>query len=161
MEARAVWQQRMTFTGVANSGFPLTIGTDPAVGGDNDGVRPMELLAIGLAGCTAMDVISLLNKKRQEVTAFEVQVHADRAADFPKVFTRAVIEYFITGHNLEEAAVVRAIELSAIRYCPAQAMLVKVFPIESIYHIFEDEGEGQSKLVKSGAYVPVEEPGVD
>ena len=86
---------------------------------------------------------------------------ADRAAEFPKVFTRAVIEYFITGHNLEEAAVVRAIELSAIRYCPAQAMLVKVFPIESIYHIFEDEGEGQSRLVKSGAYVPVEETGVD
>ena len=161
MEARAVWQQRMTFTGVANSGFSLTIGTDPAVGGDNDGVRPMELVAIGLAGCTAMDVISLLNKKRQEVTAFEVQVHADRAVDFPKVFTKAVIEYFITGHNLEEAAVVRAIELSAIRYCPAQAMLVKVFPIESIYHIYEDEGEGQSRLVKSGAYVPVEEPGVD
>lgn len=160
MEARAVWQDRMTFTGVANSGFPVTIGTDTSVGGDNDGVRPMELVAIGLASCTAMDVISLLKKKRQDVTAFEVQVHADRAADFPKVFTRAVIEYIITGHNLEEAAIVRAIELSAIRYCPAQAMLAKVFPIESIYHIYEDDGEGQSRLVKSGAYVPVEEPGV-
>lgn len=155
MEARAVWQQRMTFTGVANSGFPLTIGTDPAVGGDNDGVRPMELVAIGLAGCTAMDVISLLNKKRQEVTAFEVQVHADRAPEFPKVFTKAVIEYFITGHNLEEAAVVRAIELSAIRYCPAQAMLAQVFPIEHKYHIYEDGGGDQRQLVISASCTPV------
>lgn len=155
MEARAVWQQRMTFTGVANSGFPLTIGTDPAVGGDNDGVRPMELVAIGLAGCTAMDVISLLNKKRQEVTAFEVQVHVDRAPEFPKVFTRAVIEYFITGHNLEEAAVVRAIELSAIRYCPAQAMLAQVFPIEHKYHIYEDGGGDQRQLVISASCTPV------
>ncbi len=155
MEARAVWQQRMTFTGVANSGFPLTIGTDPAVGGDNDGVRPMELVAIGLAGCTAMDVISLLNKKRQEVTAFEVQVHAERAPEFPKVFTKAVIEYFITGHNLEEAAVVRAIELSAIRYCPAQAMLAQVFPIEHKYHIYEDGGDDQRQLVISASCTPV------
>lgn len=155
MEARAVWQQRMTFTGVANSGFPLTIGTDPEVGGDNDGVRPMELVAIGLAGCTAMDVISLLNKKRQEVTAFEVQVHADRAPEFPKVFTKAVIEYFITGHNLEEAAVVRAIELSAIRYCPAQAMLAQVFPIEHKYHIYEDSGGDQRLLVISASCTPV------
>lgn len=155
MEARAVWQQRMTFTGVANSGFPLTIGTDPAVGGDNDGVRPMELVAIGLAGCTAMDVISLLNKKRQEVTAFEVQVHADRAADFPKVFTRVVIEYFITGHDVEEAAVVRAIELSATRYCPAQAMLAQVFPIEHKYHIYEGEGAKEKRLVISAVCTPV------
>ena len=158
MEARAVWQERMTFTGVANSGFPVTIGTDPSVGGDNDGVRPMELVAIGLAGCTAMDVISLLKKKRQDVTAFEVQVHAERAPDFPKVFTRAVVEYFVTGHDLEEEALLRSIELSATRYCPAQAMLAKAFPIESIYHIYEDEGEGQRSLVKSGVYLQVDEP---
>lgn len=154
MNARAVWQERMTFTGVANSGFPVKIGTDSSVGGDNDGVRPMELVAIGLASCTAMDVISLLKKKRQDVTAFEVQVHTSRADDFPKVFTSAVIEYFITGHNIEEAAVLRAIELSATRYCPAQAMLAKAFPIDSKYHIFEQEGEGQKRLVKSGICTP-------
>ena len=158
MEAKAIWQQRMTFTGQADSGFPLTLGTDASVGGDNDGVRPMELVAIGLAGCTAMDVISVLNKKRQTVTAFEVQVHANRAKEFPKVFTDAVIEYFITGHAVSEEAVIRAIELSATRYCPAQAMLAKVFPIELKYNIYEDEGEGQATLVKSGIYVPVEEP---
>jgi len=127
------------------------------VGGDNDGVRPMEMLAIGLAGCTAMDVISILTKKRQDVTQFEVQVHAERAAEHPKVFTGAVIEYFVVGRGVEEEAVVRAIELSAVRYCPAQAMFSKVFPIELKYHIFEDLGDGQRSLVKSGVYAPVQE----
>lgn len=127
------------------------------MGGDNDGVRPMEMLAIGLAGCTAMDVISILTKKRQDVTQFEVQVHAERAAEHPKVFTGAVIEYFVVGRGVEEEAVVRAIELSAVRYCPAQAMFSKVFPIELKYHIFEDLGDGQRSLVKSGVYTPVQE----
>ena len=112
----------------------------------------MELLATGLAGCTAMDVISILQKKRQEVTDFEVQVHAERASEHPKVFTSAVIEYFISGHNLDEAAVVRAIELSATRYCPAQAMFQNVFPMELKYHIYEDKGDGERELVKSGLY---------
>ncbi len=127
------------------------------MGGDNDGVRPMEMLAIGLAGCTAMDVISILTKKRQDVTQFEVQVHAERAAEHPKVFTGAVIEYFVVGRGVEEEAVVRAIELSAVRYCPAQAMFSKVFPIVLKYHIFEDLGDGQRSLVKSGVYTPVQE----
>lgn len=127
------------------------------MGGDNDGVRPMEMLAIGLAGCTAMDVISILTKKRQDVTQFEVQVHAERAAEHPKVFIGAVIEYFVVGRGVEEEAVVRAIELSAVRYCPAQAMFSKVFPIELKYHIFEDLGDGQRSLVKSGVYTPVQE----
>lgn len=157
MEAHAIWQGRMTFTGQSDSGFPVKLDTDPSSGGDDDGVRPMELVAIGLAGCTGMDVISLLTKKRQVVTGFVVEVHARRASDFPKVFTDAVVEYFITGHEVEEAAVVRAIELSVTRYCPVQAMLGRVFPIESRYHIYEDEGEGQRSLVRSGTYLPVED----
>lgn len=157
MEAKVTWHGRLTFTGSADSGFKVPLGSDPAVGGDNDGVRPMEMLTIGLAGCTAMDVISILTKKRQDVTQFEVQVHAERAAEHPKVFTGAVIEYFVTGRNVEEEAVVRAIELSAVRYCPAQAMFSKLFPIELKYHIFEDQGDGQHSLVKSGVYMPVRE----
>jgi putative redox protein len=157
MEAKVTWRGRLTFSGSADSGFEIPLGTDPAVGGDNDGVRPMEMLAIGLAGCTAMDVISILTKKRQDVTQFEVQVHAERAAEHPKVFIGAVIEYFVVGRGVEEEAVVRAIELSAVRYCPAQAMFSKVFPIELKYHIFEDLGDGQRSLVKSGVYTPVQE----
>jgi putative redox protein len=154
MEAKVNWQEKLTFTGSAESGFQLPLGTEPAVGGDNDGFRPMELLAIGLAGCTAMDVISILSKKRQDVTGFEVQVHAGRATDHPKVITDAIIEYFVTGHNLDESAITRAIELSATRYCPVQAMFKKLMPIELKYHIFEDQGGGQRTLVKSASYLP-------
>jgi len=91
MEAKVNWQGRLTFIGTADSGFSVGLGGDAAAGGDSDGFRPMEMLAIGLAGCTAMDVISILGKKRQEVTDFEVKVHAGRAQEHPKVFTYAVI----------------------------------------------------------------------
>jgi len=122
--------------------------------GDDNGFRPMEMFAMGLAGCTAMDVISILGKKRQQVTGFEVQVHASRSEEHPKVFTGATIEYFVTGHAVDEAAVVRSIELSTLRYCPAQAMFVQIMPIELEYHIYEDLGEGERELVKNGSYVP-------
>lgn len=154
MEAKVTWQGKLTFTGTADSGFQLPLGGDPAVGGDDDGFRPMELLAVGLAGCTAMDVISILGKKRQEVTGFEVQVHAGRAAEHPKVITDAIIEYFVTGRSLDEAALLRAIELSAIRYCPAQAMFSQLMPIELKYNLFEDLGDGRRELVKAGVYIP-------
>ena len=130
MDAKVVWKERMSFIGTAESGFTIPLGTSPDLGGDNDGFRPMELLAIGLAGCTAMDVISILKKKKQEVTGFEVQVHADRAEEHPHVFTKIVIEYIVSGRNVERAAVERAVQLSAEKYCPAQAMFRKVVPIE-------------------------------
>jgi putative redox protein len=97
----------------------------------------MELIAIGLAGCTAMDVISILSKKRQEVSVFETLVHAERASEHPKVFTHVTIEYLLEGRNIDPAAVERAIELSAKKYCPAQAMLEKAVMIEHKYTIKE------------------------
>lgn len=127
----------MSFSGTADTGFSLPLGADPAVGGDNDGFRPMELMAISLAGCTAMDVIAILQKKRQEVTGFEVKVHAERADEFPKVFTHLTVEYIVTGHNVDPTAVERSIELSAAKYCPAQAMLAKAVAIEHKYSIQE------------------------
>ena len=130
MEAKVVWKERMSFTGFAESGFTIPLGTSPDVGGDNDGFRPMELLAIGLAGCTAMDVISILQKKKQEITGFEVQVHADRAEEHPRVFTKIGIEYIVNGRNVERTAVERAVQLSAEKYCPAQAMFGRIAPIE-------------------------------
>ncbi len=152
MKAKVVWQGRMTFTGSADTGFTVPLGAKAEVGGDEDGFRPIELIATGLAGCTSMDVISILQKKRQDVIAFEVQVEADRAEEHPRVFTNAVIEYHISGHGVDEAAVVRAIELSATRYCPAQAMFDEVFPITLKYYIYEDEGQGQRTLMVSGEY---------
>ena len=152
MKAQISWQGRMSFTATADSGFSLPLDADPSVGGDDAGFRPMEMVLVGLGGCTALDVISILMKKRQDVTAFDVQLHADRAETHPKVMTRAVINYLITGHQVDENAVLRAIELSAEAYCPAQAMLGKVMPIELHYQILEDLGEGQRQLVKSGVY---------
>jgi putative redox protein len=137
MDAKVTWKGRMTFEGKSESGFTVGLGTDPGVGGDNDGLRPMELIAIGLAGCTAMDVISILQKKRQDVTAFETVVHADRADEHPKVFTHVKVTYIVEGHSVDPAAVARAIELSATKYCPAQAMLEKAVTIEHSYEIKE------------------------
>jgi len=156
MEAKVEWQGRMTFTGSAGTGFEVPLGAAQAVGGDEDGFRPMELIAVGLAGCTAMDVISILNKKRQDVTEYEVRVDASQAEDHPKVYTGAVIEYHVTGHAIQEAAVMRAIELSATRYCPAQAMFVDVFPMSLEYFIYEAQGEGQRVLIHSGEYLRAE-----
>lgn len=130
MDAKVIWKKRMSFEGTSDSGYKVSLGTTPKVGGDNDGFRPLELLAVGLAGCTAMDVISILRKKRQDVSSFEVEVHAEQSGEHPKVFTQIEVEYIINGDNLSHEAVERAVELSADKYCPAQAMLKQVAPME-------------------------------
>lgn len=130
MDAKVIWKKRMSFEGTSDSGFKVPLGTVPEVGGDDDGFRPLELLAIGLAGCTAMDVISILSKKRQDVTSFEVKVHADRQAEHPKVFTHLTIEYILSGNDISREAVERAVQLSADKYCPAQAMFKQVVPMD-------------------------------
>ncbi len=123
--------------------------SDTSVGGEDSAARPMEFIMIGLAGCTAMDVISILQKKKQPVNDFRVQIHAPRADEHPKVFTSAVIEYLVTGKDVDEAALLRAIELSAEKYCPAQAMLSKAFPMQLVYKIFDEDGK---TVVKQGEY---------
>jgi len=153
MHAKVIWQENMNFSGTADSGFEIQLDAHQKVGGEGKGFIPMELIAVSLAGCTAMDVISILRKKRQDVTNFEVRVDAPRAEEHPRVFTGATIEYLVTGHGVEEAAVVRAIELTSERYCPVQAMLGKVMPIGLRYQIFEDEN-GEKKLVTEGEYFP-------
>jgi putative redox protein len=130
MDAKVVWNQNMSFSGSSDSGFSLNLDSAIEHGGGGDGFRPLELLLVGLAGCTAMDVISILQKKRQNVTGFEVRVHAERAVDHPRVFTSIMIEYLISGTDIDRAAVERAVELSETKYCSAQAMLVKAVPIE-------------------------------
>jgi putative redox protein len=135
MEAKVTWNQKMSFTGSGEKNFTVPLDAEPEVGGENSGFEPMHLVAIGLAGCTAMDTISLLKKKRQDVTGFEVKVHAERSNEFPKVFTHITLEYIVEGHNVDPAAVARSIELSATKYCPAQAMLSKACIIEHKYSI--------------------------
>ena len=148
----------MAFSGTADTGFSIPLDAAADVGGEESGFRPMELIATGLAACTAMDVISILGKKRQTVTDFEVAVHTEQAEAHPHVFTSAVITYRVTGKDLSSAAVVRSIELSATRYCPAQAMLEKSFPIKLMYEIYEAEEEGKRRLVQSGEYIKFAAP---
>ncbi|PWB54946.1 MAG: osmotically inducible protein OsmC [Anaerolineales bacterium] len=135
MDAKVIWKHDLSFTGTMDTGLTIPLEGDVAEGPNSGGFKPMELIAIGLAGCTAMDVISILQKKRQDVTNFEVRVYADRASDFPKVFTNIMIDYLITGRNVEPAAVERSIELSTTKYCPAQAMLSKSCKIDHRYSI--------------------------
>ena len=150
MKAEVQWKSRLSFTGTADSGFEVDLGSYPEVGGDNDGFRPMELMALSLAGCTAMDVISILGKKRQEILDFQVKVLAERTETHPKVFTEAVIEYHAAGNRISESALRRAIELSADPYCPAQAMLGKIIPIGLKYSIYEGDVISSAALVAEG-----------
>jgi putative redox protein len=131
MDAKVEWKRGLSFEGIADSGFSLPLGTSKQEGGEEDGFRPMELLLIGLAGCTSMDVISIMKKKQQDVTKFEVKVHADRAPEHPKVFTHIEMEYVLTGRNLDPVAASRSIELSETKYCPAMAMLRKAVDIHT------------------------------
>jgi putative redox protein len=137
MDATIVLQEGMRFLATADSGHAVVMDSDVLVGGTDSGARPMELIAMGLGGCTAMDVISILRKKRQDVTDFTVNIQGARAAEHPKVFTSFIIEYVVSGRGIDPAAVERAIELSAERYCPAQAMLGQVAPMELKYRIVE------------------------
>ncbi len=152
MKATVHWNEGMNFTGVADSGFAIQMDTDVDLGGNNNGVRPMEMIALGLAGCTAMDIISILQKKRQKVTKFEVNVDAARSQDHPKVFTNAILTFVVSGNDIEENALLRAIELSATKYCPVHAMLEQAFPIDLHYEIYEDEGNGNRRLTHYGAW---------
>lgn len=148
MEAKVSWQNELSFVGVADSGYEIKLDSHS---GPQTGVGPIEMVAISLAGCTAMDVISILSKKQQDVTSFDVKVHADRASDYPKVITKAVLEYVVVGHKIDEAALTRAIELSMTKYCPVHAMLSKAFPIEIRYSIYEEDG-GKNQLVKEASW---------
>ena len=153
MNASVNWHGNLSFTGSADTGFTVPLGASPSVGGDNDGFRPLELMAVSLAGCTAMDVISILQKKRQQISDFRVEVNTDQAENHPKVFTQAAIEYHIFGNQVDEKAVARALELSATRYCPAQAMLDQAFPILLKYYIYDESGE----LLVSANYQPADQ----
>ena len=131
MDAKVTWKQNMSFEGTGPSKFTLPLGTSPESGGDNDGFHPMELVLIGLAGCTGMDVISILRKKQQQVTGFEVKVHGERATEHPKVFTDITVEYIVKGYQIDPAAVQRSVDLSVEKYCSVEAMLKKAVKIQS------------------------------
>jgi putative redox protein len=152
MKVAVQWKENMIFIGTPDSGFAVQMDADSSFGGTDNGVRPMEMVALGLAGCTAMDVISILHKKRQQVTQFEVLVNAPRSAEHPKVFTKALITYIVTGKSVDESALLRSIELAATKYCPAQLMLAQAFPMEFHYEIYEEDKDGTRQLTFQGIW---------
>jgi putative redox protein len=123
MKARAKWVEGMAFMGEAGSGHAVMMDGAPEYGGRNIGIRPMEMLLIGLAGCTGFDVVQILRKGRESVTGCEVEVEAERATEDPKVFTKIHLAYKITGRGLSQAKAERAVTLSKEKYCSASIML--------------------------------------
>ncbi len=123
MKARVKWVQDATMVGESGSGHALVMDGPPEHGGRNLGVRPMEMLLLGMGGCTEFDVLHILKKARQQVTDCVVELAAERAQDDPKVFTRIHVHFIISGPNLSEKHVTRAVALSAEKYCSASIML--------------------------------------
>ena len=123
MKARVKWVEDVTFLGESGSGHTVVMDGPPEMGGRNLGVRPMEMVLLGVGGCTAFDVIHILRKARQPVEDCWVELEAQRADVEPKVFTRIHIKFFIKGEALQESHVERAVSLSAEKYCSASLML--------------------------------------
>ena len=128
------WVDGMLMVGKSDSGHSITMDGPPEIGGENLGVRPMEMLLLGVAGCTMIDVVSTLKKMRQDLTHCETKINAERANDHPKVFTNIHIQFVIKGKDLDQNKVEKAITLSAEKYCSASIMLGKT---ASITHDFE------------------------
>ena len=131
------WVDGMLMVGKSHSGHSITMDGPPEIGGDNLGVRPMEMLLLGVAGCTMIDVVTTLKKMRQELTHCETKVNAERASDHPKVFTDIHIQFLIKGNDLDSKKVEKAITLSAEKYCSASIMLGKTASISHDFEILE------------------------
>jgi len=134
MKGRVKWVEGMSFVGESNSGHAVVMDGPPEFGGRNLGLRPMEMVLLGMGGCTAFDVVSILKKKRQAIVDCVAELEAERAATEPKVFTKIHVHFIVKGHKLDPQAVQKAIELSAEKYCSASIMLAKT---ATITHDFE------------------------
>jgi putative redox protein len=135
MKAKVTWLNGRAFVGESGSGHSVVMDGAPEAGGRNIGFRPMEMMLLGLGGCTAFDVVMILEKSREKVTGCEVSLEAERAAEDPKVFTKVKLIYTFTGIDLKPAAVERAINLSAEKYCSASKMFEKTAVIEHEWKI--------------------------
>jgi|SRR5690348_3414029 putative redox protein len=139
MKARIKWVEDVSFIAESGSGHGILLDGAPESGGRNLGARPLELLLMGLGGCTAFDVVTILRKGREKVTDCVVELEADRAPSEPKVFTRIHLHYRLKGRGLAPAKVERAITLSAEKYCSATAILEKTAKITHDWEVLEEE----------------------
>lgn len=136
IEASVAWVEDKRFVGVASSGHAIVMDASE----EKTAPSPMELLLMGLLGCTASDVITILRKKRQPITRVEIRAQAERAPDPPRVYTAIHLEYLIYGRGVSDKAVQDAIRLSKDKYCSASAMLGKTASITASYRLEEGDG---------------------
>ncbi len=136
-QAKVKYVDGLQFVGEASSGHAIVMDGDPESGGNNTGLRPMELLLIGLGGCSGMDVASILKKKRQDLRGLEINVKGEKAENYPKRFTNIDIEFVLTGRDLSDEAVKRAIDLSMEKYCSVKATMEGSARINFSYRIVQ------------------------
>ncbi len=137
MKAEVKWAGEARFDGKSETGHTVIMDGAEEYGGKNQGARPMELLLLGMGGCSAFDVVLILKKARQEIIDCVVQLDAQRAETEPKVFTKIHAHFIVTGKNLSEKRVARAVELSAEKYCSASIMLAKTADITHDFELVE------------------------
>ena len=135
MKTRVKWLDNMSFVGESASGHSIVMDGPPEFGGRNLGARPMEMLLLGLGGCASFDIVSMLKKAKQNIANCEVVITSERAKIEPKVFTMIHLHFIVSGNDLSETKVKRAIELSAEKYCSASIMLGKTANITHDYKI--------------------------
>jgi len=131
------WVDGLLMVGKSDSGHTITMDGPPESGGENLGVRPMEMLLLGVAGCTMIDVVTTLKKMRQDLSHCETKINAERATDHPKVFTDIHIQFIVKGKDLDEKKVDKAITLSAEKYCSASIMLGETATITHDFEVIE------------------------
>lgn len=142
MQAKIEWKGDVRFEATSGSGHTLTLDGPPDSGGRNAGARPMELVLMGVGGCAAYDVVHILKRTREDVTSCVCQLDAERAPEPPKVFTRVAMHFVVSGNDLTERKVARAVELSAEKYCSASIMLGRGgVAIEHTFEIVETPTE--------------------
>ena len=137
MNISANWIDGMLMVGKSDSGHAIVMDGPPEIGGKNLGVRPMEMLLLGMAGCTMIDVVTTLKKMREDLLYCETKVSADRADEYPKVFTNIHVHFILRGKKLNPSKVDKAIKLSAEKYCSASIMIGKTAIITHDYEIIE------------------------
>ncbi len=137
MTVRATLETGMRFDVETGSGHHVILDAAEHNGGQNSGPQPMEMLLVALAGCSGMDILTILRKKRQDITGYELRIHGMRAEEHPKVYLDITLEHIFSGHNIRPEAVERAIELTEERYCGASAMLGKTATIGHTFSIIE------------------------
>lgn len=136
-KARVKWVEGRRFLGESGSGHAVVMEGAPNEGEVAVGIRPMEMLLLGMGGCTMYDMVSILEKAREKITAVVVELEGERAEEFPQVYTHIHVHYIITGNGVKQAAVERAVNLSTQKYCSATIMLGATAEISHDYEIVE------------------------